>query len=80
MGFLEVNLPRGVAQALIDSPVFLTCWCGKTFQQKAENQLHCSTHCRNLASILRKLMPKIPPSAAPQRPKPRLPSPTPNGV
>ena len=80
MGFLEVKVPRGVAQALIDSPVFLTCWCGKVFQQRAENQLHCSTHHRNLASDLRKLMPTIPPASAPQKKKTKLPYPTPAGV
>jgi len=54
-------MPRGISQHLIDHPVFETCWCGRTFQKKADNQFHCSANHRRLASILRKHNPPVPP-------------------
>jgi hypothetical protein len=66
-------MARGVAKHYLDNPVFLTCWCGRRFQQKADNQLHCSGYHRNLASSLRKFMPKVPPPSPPQKKKPRTP-------
>lgn len=64
-------MARGVAQHWIDNPVFLRCWCGKEFQQLADNQLHCSDYHRNMASMIRKYMPKVPPPSPPQRKKDR---------
>jgi hypothetical protein len=68
-------MPRGVANVLTENPVRATCWCGKSFDKKTENQIHCSRYHRNLASNLRKYMPKIPPASPPQRKKER-PTPT----
>jgi hypothetical protein len=64
-------MARGVAQHWIDNPVFLVCWCGKRFQKLADNQLHCSDYHRNMASMIRKYMPKVPPPSPPQRKKDR---------
>jgi hypothetical protein len=70
-------MARGIAKHWLDSPVILRCWCGKVFQQKADNQYHCSGYHRNLASLLRKYMPNIPPPRPQKRKaKPLEPTPT----
>ncbi len=68
-GFKEVFLPRGIAQDLLDHPEILRCWCGATFQKKAANQIHCSGRCKRLASIIRSLLPNMPPPAIKREPK-----------
>jgi hypothetical protein len=66
-------MPRGVAKALTDNPIRCRCWCGKSFEKKAENHLHCSKWCKNKASLARSLMPTMPPPASPpQRKKEKL--------
>lgn len=70
-------MPRGVSQALLDNPIFLRCWCGQTFQKKAENQIHCKRSCKNRASFARSLMPTMPPPASPPQRKKEKPPPEP---
>jgi hypothetical protein len=62
-------LPRGIAQDLLDHPKHLTCWCGTPFQKKAANQIHCSRKCGRLASVIRSLLPNMPPPAVKQERK-----------
>ena len=67
-------MPRGVSQALIDNPVRGTCWCGKSFDKKTEDHIHCSDYHRVLASNLRKYLPalRIPPPQARRQKKSSL--------
>ena len=60
-------MPRGTPQHLRDNPEHGTCWCGKVFTKRSDNQLHCSAWHRNLASSLRHHLPKIPPPVKQER-------------
>lgn len=62
-------MPRGIHQDLLDHPERLTCWCGTPFQKKSANQIHCSRKCGRLASVIRSLLPNVPPPAVKQERK-----------
>lgn len=58
-------MPRGVRQDLIDNPVAGRCWCGKPFQKKADHQEHCCASHRVMASVARRMIPRMLPPAKP---------------
>jgi hypothetical protein len=68
---------RGISRHFLENPVFLTCWCGKPFQQKCDNQMYCSPYHRVLASAMRNLGTKVPPPASPPQRKKEKPPPEP---
>ena len=73
-------MPRGIPKALTDHPESAMCWCGKVFQKKHPDQIHCCKWHRSLASYYRRNLRAIPPPASPPSRKRQPPPEGPDGV
>ena len=63
-------MARGIRKDLNDTPILQKCFCGKQFRKWAPSQIYCSSRCRLLAFLLRRLLPDVPVVPPPQKPSP----------